>query len=124
MIKTPAGEELVILPRAEYDALVAAAADADEDAADAALFDARMADLAAGRDAALPPEVSAHILKGASLLTALRKARGMTQTELAERAGLGQGYLSDLETGRRKGAADTLAALATALECPAQWLTP
>ena len=122
IIRTPAGEELVVLPRAEYDALVAAVADADEDAADAAMFDARMADLAAGRDAALPPEVSAHILKGASLLTALRKARGMTQVDLAERAGVRQGYLSDLETGRRKGTADTLAALATALEFPEAWL--
>ena len=33
-----------------------------------------------------------------------------------------QGYLSDLETGRRKGTADTLAALATALEFPEAWL--
>lgn len=122
IITTPGGEELVVLPRSDYEALVAAAAEAEEDAADAALFDARMADLAAGRDGPLPPGATALILKGASPLTALRKAKGLTQVDLARAAGIAQGYLSDLESGRRKGGADTLAALAAALDCPAAWL--
>ena len=72
-ITTPGGEELVILPRMEYDALRAAAAGHEEDAADAAIYDARKADLARSFDARLPPEVSAAMMRGDSLLKALRK---------------------------------------------------
>ena len=62
------------------------------------------------------------MLRGASLVTALRKWRGIKQTDLAERSGLSQGYLSDLESRRRKGAPETLEAIAKALDVPANWL--
>jgi DNA-binding Xre family transcriptional regulator len=122
MITTPSGEEMVLLSRAEYDRLVALAAEAEEDAADVAAYDEAMSELAAGRDGPLPEPVSALVLKGASLLTAVRKWRGLKQTELAERAGISQGFLSDLESGRRRGAAETLQALAEALNVPPHWL--
>ena len=112
----------MLLSRAEYDRLTALAAEADEDAADVAAYDAAMAEIACGRDGALPGEVSALLLHGASLVTAIRKWRGMKQTELAKRAGLSQGYLSDLESGRRKGAAETLHAITKALDVPRDWL--
>ena len=122
-ITTPSGEELVVLPRSDYDALVAAAeARDDEDAEDVAVYDQRKADLAAGVDARLPPEVSARMLRGESLLKALRNTRDVTQMHLAFKTGLGQGYLSDLESGRRKGTPETLKAIATALDVPAEWL--
>lgn len=44
-IKTPNGEDMVLLSRAEFDALMAAAAEAAEDAADAATYDEAMASL-------------------------------------------------------------------------------
>ncbi len=47
---TPGGEEMVILPRAEYDALADLAADAEEDAADAAIYAERMAALKRGEE--------------------------------------------------------------------------
>lgn len=122
IITTPAGEELVVLPRAEYEALVAAAEAADEDEADVAIYDARKAELAAGRDARLPSKVSAAMLRGDSLLKALRNWRDMTQLHLSHRTGLGQGYISDLESGRRKGAPETLALIAKALEVDENWL--
>ncbi|ACK50009.1 transcriptional regulator, XRE family [Methylocella silvestris BL2] len=122
IIKTPGGEELVVLPRAEYDALVAAAAEAAEDEADAAIYDSRTADLTAGRDARLPPEVSTALLRGESLLKALRKWRGMTQIDLAILADLGQGYLSDLEAGRRRGSRETLHKIAEKLNIEPAWL--
>jgi len=122
-IKTPGGEELVIISRADYDALIGKLADMEEDAADVALYDARKADLMEGRDARLPEQVSGHMLRGASLLTSVRRWRGVTQIELAAKAGVGQGYLSDLESGRRKGAPETLDALATALDIPRDWLS-
>lgn len=122
IIKTPDGHELVVLPRAEYDALVAAAAEAEEEAADIAIYDKRIADLAAGRHALLPPEVSRAMLRGDSLLKALRKWRGISQIDLSHRLGLAQGYLSDLESRRRQGTPETLVAIAKALEIDPAWI--
>ena len=65
---------------------------------------------------------SALTIKGASLLAALRKWRGITQQQLGDSCGVGQGYISDLEARRRKGAAKTLAALTKALDVPQEWL--
>lgn len=120
--KTPGGEEMVILARAEYDAMIERLAELEEDAGDLAIYDARKVDLTEGRDQPLPAEVSAGLMRGFSLVTALRKWRGVRQTELAQRAGLSQGYLSDIESGRRKGAPETLTAIAEALDAPADWL--
>ena len=120
---SPSGDEMVILPRAEYEALVAAAQTRDEDADDVAIYDARKAELAAGGNARLPREVSEFILRGDSLLKALRKWRGMTQLHLADRTNFGQGYLSDLETGRRKGSPETLKSIAEALDIPFEWIS-
>jgi len=121
-ITTPAGDELVVLPRAEYDALLAAASSHAEDADDVAIYDARKAELARGDDARLPPEVSAAMLRGDSLLKALRKWRDMTQLHLAFKTNIAQGYISDIESGRRKGTVETLTAIANALDVPAEWL--
>lgn len=112
-ITTAAGEELVVIPRADYDALVAAADTAgfDEDAADVAAFDAAMA---AGTDP-LPQPVSDRILRGDSRLTAWRKHRGYSQVQLADLASISQSYLSQLENNQRTGDADTLMRLAAAL---------
>jgi DNA-binding transcriptional regulator YiaG len=121
-ITTPGGEVLVVIPRADYDAMIAALGDSEEGAADAAIYDARKSELAQGASSALPAEVSAAMLRGASLLTALRKWRGLTQNDLAARLDISQGYLSDLESGRRKGAPETLDALASALNAPRAWL--
>lgn len=121
-ITSPSGDELVVLARSEYEALVAAASARDEEADDVAVYDRRKAELAAGLDARLPPEVSARLLKGESLLKSLRNWRDMTQMHLAFKTGLGQGYLSDLESGRRKGTPKTLKMIAAALKVPAQWL--
>jgi DNA-binding Xre family transcriptional regulator len=121
-IVSPSGEELVVLPRADYEALLAAAEAHEEDADDVAIYDARKAELAAGADARLPAEVSSAMLRGDSLLRALRKWRDMTQTELASRTEIAQGYLSDIESGRRKGTAETLARIAAALDVPPGWL--
>lgn len=122
MLKTPSGDELVVLPLEEYKRLVSLASEAEEDAADTAAYDAAKAEFDASGQQTLPPEVSAMMLKGMSLLRALRKWRGLTQVELAGKAGIQQGYLSDIELDRRKGSADTLVALAGALNVPAGWV--
>jgi len=121
-ITTPGGDELVVLPRADYEALVAAAAGREEDADDVAIYDARKVELARGVDSRLPPEVSAAMLRGDSLLKALRKWKDMTQLHLAHRTNIAQGYLSDIESGRRKGTDETLKMIAKALGVPTEWL--
>jgi PHD/YefM family antitoxin component YafN of YafNO toxin-antitoxin module len=60
IIRTPGGEELVVLPRADYEALLERADGAAEDADDVAIYDARKAELAAG-GVVLPPEVKAEL---------------------------------------------------------------
>lgn len=126
IIRTPGGEELVVLPRADYDALVAgvdaASHEDDEDAADIAVFDERMAALRAGDDVALPAEVSNAMLRGATLVQALRKWRGVRQQDLAAKAGLAQGYLSDIERGRGHGSREAREKIARALDVPTAWL--
>jgi hypothetical protein len=122
IIRTPSGEELVVLPRAEYEALLERAGRDTEDAEDLALYDERKAELAAG-GVVLPPEVSAAILRGDSRLKAVRNWRGETQLHLSASTGLGQGYLSDLESRRRTGTPETLAKLAEALNVPVEWLS-
>jgi predicted transcriptional regulator len=93
-----------------------------EDAADIAIYDARKAEIAAEAHSHLPKEVSAMLLRGDRLIRALRKWRGMTQVQLAARTGLAQGYLSDLESGRRAGTDETLRLIAEGLEVDPSWL--
>lgn len=45
----------------------------------------------------------------------IRLARGMTQTALAEKAGIARPYLSQLESGLKSGSVDTLKTLAKVL---------
>jgi DNA-binding XRE family transcriptional regulator len=122
IIRTSAGEDLVVLTRADYEALLARAAAADEDADDVAIYDARKAELALPGRGTLPADLSALVLASDSFLQALRKWRGKTQVALAEAVGIQQGYLSDLESGRRQGAAETLERLASALDVPVDWI--
>lgn len=118
IIKTPGGEELVVLPKADYEALLKAAEEVAEEAADLAIYDARKAEAAEP----LPTELSLAMLRGESRLRALRKWRGLTQGALAERAGLTQGFLSDMESRRRTASGETVDRLATALDVPRAWI--
>lgn len=92
----------------------------DEDADDVAIYDARKADL--GSDAVLPEQVGAAMLRGDSRFKALRRWRGVSQSALAEKAGIGKGHLSDIENRRRAGAPATLERLARALDVPPKWV--
>ncbi|KAF0118401.1 MAG: XRE family transcriptional regulator [Xanthobacteraceae bacterium] len=122
IFKTPSGEEMVVLPRAEYEALLARAADAGEDDADVAVYDARMAALTAGADEVLPSEVSSNVLRGHSVMKAVRLWRGVLQADLARNAHVSQGFISDLESGKKRADEATLDRIATALNVPLRWL--
>jgi hypothetical protein len=122
IIRTPGGEELVVLPLADYEALLDRADHEAEDADDIAIYDARKTELMAG-GVVLPPEVSAAVLRGDSRLKAIRHWRDETQIHLSLKTDISQGFLSDLESGRRTGTPETIAKLAQALDVQVEWLS-
>ncbi|MER9658012.1 helix-turn-helix transcriptional regulator [Mesorhizobium sp. M0152] len=67
-------------------------------------------------------DVTMDILLGSSRLKALRNWRQLTQAELAAAIDVSQGFLSDLESNRRKPSAQTSAMLAKALDVPGEWI--
>jgi ribosome-binding protein aMBF1 (putative translation factor) len=121
-LKTSSGEELVVISRAEFDRLCALAAEAEEDAADIVAYDAAKAEFEASGSIAFPPDLSTLLLKHKSRLAAMRKWRGLSQADLAAKVGIGQSFLSGLETGRHIGSSTTIEGLAAALDVPVDWI--
>ncbi len=108
--RTPAGDEMVVLPRADYEALIAA----KEDATDRAL----LAD-ALDQDRATPTMpsdlVSKLIVGELHPMAAWCEAIGFSQSELARRAGQRPSTVSDIIRGVVKPRYETVKALADAL---------
>lgn len=111
VFKTPAGEEMVVLPRAEYERLL----DDAEMAADVVAFDRVKKAIAAGEEEYIPGEVVDRMLAGENLVRVWRQHRGLTLEDLAQRAGISKGYLSNIESGQRVGTVDKLKLIAEAL---------
>ncbi|MFL7793134.1 MAG: helix-turn-helix domain-containing protein [Anaerolineae bacterium] len=63
----------------------------------------------------VPSEVVYAILDGENPIKVWREYRGLTQRQLAEAVGISTPYLSQLKTGKRKGATEVLSATAEAL---------
>lgn len=118
--KTARGE-VAVLPRADYEALVAKAAEADEDAGTARLVARARKEINAGAPL-IPKVVADRLAAGENPLRVLRQWREISQVELCTAVGIGQGYLSDLEAGRRKGPVELHAKLARALDAPVDLL--
>ena len=114
--KTDKGE-IAILPRKEYEALAAKAAEADEDIGSARLVARARKEIAAGTPL-IPKVFVDRIANGESPLRVLREWRDMTQLELSFKTDIGQGYISDLEVGRRKGTTAVLKKIAAAMNVP------
>lgn len=121
IIKVPSGEDMVVLPRSEYEALIHAAEEAAEDAADVAAYDAAMAD-PLGLELMPQPITDAMLKQHVSLLKAIRLWRELGQQEVAASAEISQGFLSDLENRKRKITPDIARRLAKALDIPERWL--
>jgi DNA-binding XRE family transcriptional regulator len=84
--------------------------------AEAMLGDEALYDLAkAEADETFPAEIADRLLAGANPTKVFREYRGLTQAELAARAGVNAVYLSQIETGRRRGSTKTLEAIAQVL---------
>ncbi|MDP4021246.1 helix-turn-helix transcriptional regulator [Methylobacterium sp. NEAU 140] len=110
-ITTRAGERLVVLPEPDFKALVEAA----EDGADRAALAEFRRRFAAGDEELIPAAIVERLLAGENRVRVWREHRGLTASLLAERAGIAQAYLSQIETGRRDGTVETCRRLADAL---------
>ena len=121
-IKTTGGEELAILPKSEYERLSALAV--GEDAGTARIVRRARASLAAGSEVLLPKIVVDRLAAGENPIRALREWREMTQAELVVSVGITQGYLSELEAGKRKGPVALHQKIARALQVPIDLLLP
>ena len=114
--KTGKGE-VAILPRKEYEALVAKATEADEDAGTARLVARARKEIAEGATV-IPLDVVNRIADGENPVRVIREWRDITQLHLAHKTDIGQGYISDLENGRRKGTVAALKEIARVLDVP------
>jgi ribosome-binding protein aMBF1 (putative translation factor) len=117
MTKSPKGEDIVILSRKEYDQLLVAA---NEDATDAIV--ARKA-IARNEETLSEAEMD-ELLAARTPLAFWRKKRGVTQTDLAKAADIAQGFLSEIESGLKKGDVTVLQRIASALEISLLELVP
>ena len=108
---TPSGDEMVVLSRADFDALTTAV----EDAEDVRLYDLAMQALASGDEELMPFEMVKRLTAGENPVRVWRKHRNLTIAALAASAGISAAYLSQIETGVREGTIGSFKRLAEAL---------
>ena len=103
--------EWAVVPYDEYQRLVAEA----EMLQDVRDYDEIKLALANGEEELIPSEVTYALLDGENPIRVWREYRGLTQQQVADEAGISKPYLSQLESGHRKGTAEVLAGVAKAL---------
>jgi DNA-binding Xre family transcriptional regulator len=111
IITTPSGERMVLLAEKDYEALLSAA----EDAADIEAVREFRRRMAAGEEELVPSEVVDRLLAGDNPIRVWREHRGLSAKALAEESGIAPAFLSQIETGKREGAVETLKKIAAAL---------
>ena len=99
--------EMVTIPKAEYDRLVGAA----EDLEDIKAIEAYLANPKEG----IPGDLVKRIIDGESPLAVYREWRGYNQSSLSKASGVHRVQIADIEAGRSKGSVDTLKKLAETL---------
>jgi hypothetical protein len=114
--KTSRGE-VAILPRKDYELLLAKASEADEDAGTARVAARARKEIASGGPL-LPKDVVDRMANGDNPVRVLREWRDITQMYLSFKTNLSQGYISDIENGRRTGTAAALGLIASVLKVP------
>ena len=112
IIEKDGAPEYAVLPWADYQALLDAAAAATEDAADLAALAAIDAD---PDEEYLPEAMVDRLLAGENPLRVWRKHRRLKIHQLATATGTSESYLSQIETGKRDGSISTMRAYADAL---------
>src|SRR5258708_30415832 len=92
--KTPRGE-VAILPRKDYELLVAKASEADEDAGTARIVARARKEIASGGPL-LPKDVVDRIANGENPLPGLRQWPDITHLDLSFHTHLSPGHISDI----------------------------
>jgi DNA-binding XRE family transcriptional regulator len=103
--------EWAVLPYQQYQRLI----EEIEMLEDIRDYDAAKQALEEGEEL-VPSELTYAILDGKHPIRAWREYRQLTQVQLARAAGISKSYLSQIESGKRKGTATVLIALANALK--------
>lgn len=111
-IITPKGEEMAVLPKADYDKLIETIEDR-EDAETGRRFRAK---LAAGEEELIPAEFVNRMIDGENKIKVWRDFRGMSAKTLADAAGISAPYLSQIESGAREGSLEAMKKIAAALK--------
>lgn len=111
VIKQDGKPEWAVIPYDEYQKLLEKA----EMLQDVQDYDSVKMALEEGKEELLPESLVNALLEGASPLKTWREYRGLTQKALAEVAGISVPYLSQLESGKRKGSLEILSTIAVKL---------
>jgi DNA-binding XRE family transcriptional regulator len=120
IIENEGRPEWAVIPYAEFQHML----DQLEDLEDIRAFDQAKRELAAAEDELVPAALVERLANGEHPLRVWREHRGLTQQALADVAGVGKSYISQLEAGTKTGALGTLRALAAALRIDLDDLDP
>jgi ribosome-binding protein aMBF1 (putative translation factor) len=112
IFKTPSGDEMVVMPRALYEKLI----DDAEMAQDISAYDRVKARIASGEEELVPSEIVDRILGGENKVRVWREHRGLSNRQLAERAGISASYLSDIQNGKKEGGMSAMKKIAAILQ--------
>jgi DNA-binding XRE family transcriptional regulator len=119
IIENEGRPEWAVIPYEDYQRML----EQLEDLEDIRAYDQAKRELAAGEDEAIPLAMVEQLSKGESPLRVWREYRGLTQQALADAAGVGESYISQLEAGTKTGSLGTIRALADALQVDVEDLT-
>ncbi len=120
IIKQGNKPEWAVVPYETYLQLVEKA----EMAQDVQDFDSAKAALEHGDEELIPSEVIYALLEGENPIKVWREYRGLSQQDIAEKAGISVPYLSQLETNKRKGSLGVLSAIAKVLKVSLESIVP
>lgn len=117
-ITTPSGDELAVLPRADFEALL----EEFEDRIDNEAADRVEAALARGEMETYPDVLIGKLSDGANPVRAFREHRGLTIAKLAERSALAPDRLEQIEGGAGEVTGSEYRDLAAALSIDVELL--
>ena len=117
------GRRMVVMPEADYEILIEAARDNIDDLAGAKAAIEILRRIKSGEEQTFPADVVKR-LATENRIKVLREHRALTQAELGDAVGSDRLYISQLETGNRKGSIDMLQKIAAALDVPIDLVMP
>ena len=125
ILNTAGDDELIVMSRLDYDALLAAAGDADaEERVASRIADAARSALASGEEILLPDWLVYATLDGKSPLQAIRDQAGVSREHVSDTSGVSVALLQGLEDGTVLATEALRDKLAVALAVPPGWLEP